>query len=74
MRCHILVIFVVILFGTNSMVILIEEALIGTTDARVACFLGPTSAKLQTFAYNSRTVWSSYMKFGQQLENNKIFV
>ena len=24
-----------------------------------------TSAKFQTFAYNSRTVWSSFMKFGQ---------
>ena len=27
-----------------------------------------TSAKFQTFAYNSRTVWSSYMKFWQQFE------
>ena len=26
-----------------------------------------TSAKFQTFAYNSRTVWPRYMKFGQQL-------
>ena len=33
-----------------------------------------TSAKFQTFAYNSRTVWSSYMKFGQQVESNKLYV
>ena len=33
-----------------------------------------TSAKFQTFAYNSRTVWSSYMKFGQQFESNELHV
>ena len=32
------------------------------------------SAKFQTFAYNSRTVWSSYMKFGQQFEINELYV
>ena len=43
---------------------------VGTTDACVACsfvFTRPfsklMSVKFQTFAYNSRTVWSSYMKF-----------
>ena len=33
-----------------------------------------TSAKFQTFAYNSRTVWSSYMKYGQQFEVNVLHV
>ena len=33
-----------------------------------------TSAKFQTFAYNSRTVSSCYMKFGQQFENNELYV
>ena len=33
-----------------------------------------TSAKFQTFAYNSRTVGPSYMKFGQQFENNELYV
>ena len=33
-----------------------------------------TSAKFQTFAYNSRTVRSSYMKFGQQFEINELHV
>ena len=33
-----------------------------------------TSAKFQTFAYNSRTVWSSFMKFWQQLEINELYV
>ena len=33
-----------------------------------------TSAKFQTFAYNSRTVWSSYMKFWQLFEINKLYV
>ena len=33
-----------------------------------------TSAKFQTFAYNSRMVWSSYMKFGQQFEINELYV
>ena len=33
-----------------------------------------TSAKFQTFAYNSRTVRSSYMKFRQQFEINKFYV
>ena len=33
-----------------------------------------TSAKFQTFAYNSRTVWSNYMKFWQQLEINELRV
>ena len=30
-----------------------------------------TSAKFQTFAYNSRTVWSGFMKFWQQFEINE---
>ena len=33
-----------------------------------------TSAKFQTFAYNSRTVGSSYTKFGQQFEINELYV
>ena len=33
-----------------------------------------TGAKFQTFAYNSRTIGSSYMKFGQQLEMNELYV
>ena len=33
-----------------------------------------TSAKFQTFAYNSRTIESSYMKFGQQFEINDLYV
>ena len=33
-----------------------------------------TSAKFQTFAYNSRTVGSSCMKFGQQFEINELYV
>ena len=33
-----------------------------------------TSAKFQTFAYNSRTVSSSYMKFWQQFEINELYV
>ena len=33
-----------------------------------------TSAKFQTFAYNSRTVGSSSMKFGQQFEINELYV
>ena len=33
-----------------------------------------TSAKFQTFAYNSRTVGSSYVKFGQQFEINELYV
>ena len=33
-----------------------------------------TSAKFQTFAYNSRTVGPSCMKFGQQFENNEWYV
>ena len=33
-----------------------------------------TSAKFQNFAYKSRTVWSSYMKFGQQFEINELNV
>ena len=33
-----------------------------------------TSAKFQTFAYNSRTVGSSNMKFGQQFEINESYV
>ena len=32
-----------------------------------------TSAKFQTFAYNSRTVWCSYMKFWQQFEINELY-
>ena len=33
-----------------------------------------TSAKFQTFAYNSRTVWPSYMKVWQQFEINELYV
>ena len=33
-----------------------------------------TSAKFQTFAYNSRTIRSSYMKFWQQFEINEQYV
>ena len=33
-----------------------------------------TSAKFQTFAYNSRMVKSSYMKFRQQFEINELYV
>ena len=33
-----------------------------------------TSAKFQTFAYNSRMVGSSYMKFGQQFEINELYI
>ena len=33
-----------------------------------------TSAKFQIFAYNLRTVGSSYMKFGQQFEINELYV
>ena len=33
-----------------------------------------TSAKFQTFAYNSRTIWSSYMKFWHQFEINELYV
>ena len=33
-----------------------------------------TSAKFQTFAYNSRTVGPRYMKFGQQFEINELYV
>ena len=32
------------------------------------------SAKFLTFAYNLRTVWSSFMKFGQQFEINELYV
>ena len=33
-----------------------------------------TSAKFQTFAYNSRTVGSKWMKFGQQFEIIELYV
>ena len=33
-----------------------------------------TSAKFQTFVYNLRTVWSSFMKFWQQFEINELYV
>ena len=33
-----------------------------------------TSAKFQTFAYNSRTVWSRYMKFRHQFEINDCMI
>ena len=36
-------------------------------DRRSRCLL-LTSAKFQTFAYNSITVWSSYVKFGSSLK------
>ena len=49
--------------------------------SHVACFLvftrpfsKLTSAKCQTFTYNSRIVWSSCMKFWQQFEIHKLFV
>ena len=54
--------------------------IIGTTDARVACscfysaIFQLTSAKFQTFAYNSRMVWSSCMKFWQQFEIIELYV
>ena len=32
------------------------------------------SARFQAFEYNSRTVWSSYMKFGQQFEIDELCV
>ena len=58
--------------------------IVGTTDARslfllvFRCFYSAifqlTSAKFQTFAYNSKTVRSSYMKFGQQFEINELHV
>ena len=34
----------------------------------------PTSAKFQTFAYNSRTVGSCNMKFEQQFQINELYV
>ena len=44
----------------------------------VLCFYSAifqqTSAKFQTFAYNSRTVWSSHMKFKQRFEINELYV
>ena len=48
-----------------------------TLASRVPLFLlghFPTSAKFQTFAYNSKTVWSSYVKFGQQFEINELYI
>ena len=33
-----------------------------------------TSAKFQTFAYNSRTVEHSFMKFGQQFQINELYI
>ena len=33
-----------------------------------------TSAKFQAFVYNSRIVWSSYMKFWQQFEINELYI
>ena len=33
-----------------------------------------TSAKFQTFAYNSRTIGSSNTKFGQEFEINELYV
>ena len=39
-----------------------------------SAFFQLTSAKFQTYAYNSRTVWPSYMKFGQQFEINELHV
>ena len=49
--------------------------------SHVACFLvftrpfsKLTSAKFQTFTYNSIMVWSRYMKFWQQFEIHKLFV
>ena len=56
--------------GVNRYIYYALSNLIGTTDARVACFFvltlaifQLTSEKFQTFAYNSKTVWSSFMKF-----------
>ena len=49
--------------------------------SHIACFLvftrpfsKLTSAKYQTFTYNSRMVWSKCMKFWQQFEIHKLFV
>ena len=33
-----------------------------------------TSAKFQTFAYNSKTVWCSYIKIQQQFEISEVYV
>ena len=60
--------------------VLAQALVSGTTDARIACssiysaIFQLTSAKFQTFAYNSRTVGSSSMKFGQQLEIIELYV
>ena len=49
-----------------------------TLASRVSLFYSAifqlTSAKFQTFAYNSRTVRSNYMKFWQQFEINELYV
>ena len=41
---------------------------------KFAFLLGRFPTKFQTFAYNSRTVRSSYMKFWQQFEINELYV
>ena len=68
-------------FLTSLIANMVTTLLIGTTDARVACsscfysaIFQLTSAKFQTFAYNSRTVGSSCMKFWQQFEINELYV
>ena len=60
----------------------LNNAMVNWNDRRsrrvFLCFysaiLQLTSAKFQTFAYNSRTVWSGYMKFWQQFEINELYV
>ena len=53
---------------------------IGTTKARVACFLvflghfQANERKVSDFCLYSRTVWSSFMKFGQHLDIDKLHV
>ena len=60
----------------------IDDTLFNWNDLRsrrvFLCFYSAifqlTSAKFQTFAYNSRTVGSSYMKFWQQFEINDLYI
>ena len=79
--CKVLVGFRLIFLFVCSMPKFSKIKVIGTTDARIACpflfwlaIFQLTSAKFQTFAYNSRVVWSGYMKFWQQFEINELYV
>ena len=72
--CKVFVGFRLIFLFVCSMPKFSKIKVIGTTDARVACsflfwlaIFQLTSAKFQTFAYNSRVVWSGYMKFWPSL-------